>query len=102
MKGVAELQLNLRVRQVKTGGKGEKGLCFPGNPVRKPALEKRGTGKKQWNLGSGSSFLKLHTDSRSMSCTGTLHILGELFSGILELFRNSRQLLRGSGENPER
>ena len=28
MKGVAELQLNLRVRQVKTGGKGEKGLCI--------------------------------------------------------------------------
>ena len=28
MKGVAELQLNLRVHQVKTGGKGEKGLCI--------------------------------------------------------------------------
>ena len=40
--------------------------------------------------GHGSSFLKLHTDSRSMSCTGTLHILGKLFSGFWNCSSSSR------------
>ena len=91
MKGVAELQLNLRVRQVKTGGKGEKGLCifreirFGNRRERREVL-----GKNSGIWGHGSSFLKLHTDSRSMSCTGTLHILGELFSGFWNCSSSSR------------
>lgn len=52
MKGVAELQLNLRVRQVKTGGKGEKGLCISRKSGSETGAREERYWEKQWNLGS--------------------------------------------------